>query len=61
MIVKFPELVAVPLVFVTVIGPVAVPAGTVVVMVDKVEDTTAAAVPLSFTVFWLGVVLKPSP
>jgi hypothetical protein len=42
-------LVAVPLVFVTVMGPVVAPVGTVVVIVLAVADWTVAVVPLNFT------------
>jgi hypothetical protein len=54
-------LVAVPLVFTTVMGPVVAPLGTVVVIELVVEDETVAVVPLNFT--WLadGVGLNPKP
>jgi hypothetical protein len=54
-------LVAVPLVFVTVMGPVVAPVGTVVVIVLVAADWTVADVPLNFT--WLadGVGLNPKP
>jgi len=47
--VKDRGLVAVPLVFATVMGPVVAPVGTVVVIELAVEDETVAVVPLNFT------------
>jgi hypothetical protein len=46
---------------VTVIFPVAAPAGTVVVMDEVVDAVTTASVPLNLTVLLDGVVLKDDP
>lgn len=42
-------------------GPLVAPAGTVVVNDVVLAAVTTAVVPLNFTVFWVGVELKPVP
>ena len=59
--VKFELLVAEPLVFATVIGPVPAPDGTDAMICVEVADVTVVAVPLNCTVFCDAVVLKPVP
>src|SRR2546426_4303742 len=54
-------LVAVPLVLVTVTGPVVAPVGTVVMIVLAVEEVTVADVPLNLTWLAEGVELNPKP
>src|SRR2546430_920097 len=54
-------LVAVPLVFVTVMGPVVAPVGTVVVIELAVADVTVAGVPLNLTWLLAVVGLNPKP
>jgi len=60
-IVKLPVLVMVTPLVVTETGPVAVPAGTVTVMVVAVEAVTVATTPLKDTALLVGVVLKFVP
>ena len=59
--VKGPVLVAEPVGVVTVIGPDAAPAGTVVTIRVAVAEITAAGTPLNVTVFSPGVSLNPVP
>jgi hypothetical protein len=54
-------LVTEPFGVVTLIEPVVAPAGTAVTILSLVEELTVAATPLNWTVFWLGVALKPMP
>jgi hypothetical protein len=54
-------LVAEPPEVATLIGPVVAPLGTVTTNCVVEAVVTVAGVPLNWTVFWLGVVLKPVP
>jgi hypothetical protein len=54
-------LVAVPFVFVTLIGPVAAPTGTVATIEVAVADVTLASVPAKRTVFCSGSAMNPEP
>jgi hypothetical protein len=59
--VKFEELVAEPLGEVTEMGPEVAEDGTATWSCVFVDDETVAVTPLNFTVFWVGVLLKPVP
>ena len=59
--IKFAELVPVIPLTVTDIGPAVAPKGTEVVMLEVEEAVTTAVVPLNFTVFSEGVLLKLEP
>ena len=59
--VKDAVLVAEPFGAMTVIGPVAAPVGTVVMICVAVAEPTEALVPLKLTLSWLGVAEKACP